>query len=42
MNIVEIPLPLLRNELSAVSFLSCIAEEELSFLSFAHLTKERY
>lgn len=33
MNIVEIPLPLLRNELSAVSFLSCIAEEELEALA---------
>ena len=33
MNIVEIPLPLLRNELSAVSFLSCIAEEELGALA---------
>ena len=33
MNIVEIPLPLLRNELSAVSFLSCISEEELGALA---------
>ena len=33
MNVVEIPLSLLRNELSAVSFLSCIAEEELEALA---------
>ncbi len=33
MNIVEIPLPLLRDELSAVSFLSCIPEEELEALA---------
>ena len=33
MNVVEIPLPLLRDELSAVSFLACIAEEELEALA---------
>ena len=33
MNIVEIPLPLLRNELSAVSFLSCLTEDELDALA---------
>ena len=33
MNIVEIPLPLLRAELSGVSFLSCISEEELEALA---------
>ena len=33
MNIVEIPLPLLRAELSGVSFLSCISEEEIEALA---------
>lgn len=33
MNVVEIPMPLLCNELSAVSFLSCISQEEIEALA---------
>ncbi|MGP1445330.1 cyclic nucleotide-binding domain-containing protein [Treponema sp.] len=33
MNVVEIPLPLLCSELSSVSFLSCISQEELEALA---------
>ncbi|MEL3906117.1 MAG: cyclic nucleotide-binding domain-containing protein [Treponema sp.] len=33
MNVVEIPMPLLESELAAVSFLSCIPEDELYALA---------